>query len=255
MRGASTGPVAGARQLLHGFALLGTPGVKRFVLIPLVINLLVFTGLIWLAIDRFDALVDYLQPQLPEWLAWLAWLAWAAFALLAALLLFYTFTLLANLIASPFNGLLAERIARHLGVEPAQRNAPLLAGMVADIRQELRKLSYFLGRALLLGVLSLALLFFPLVNALIPLLWFLYGAWVLALEYSDFHLANQGYDFASQRRMLRDNLGGSLGFGAAATLATLVPVVNFLVMPAAVAGATALWCERLQRDGKEPVKT
>lgn len=246
----SLSPVAaadGARQLLRGFALLRTPGVKRFVLVPLCINVLVFTGLLWLAVDRFAALVDWLQPQLPDWLAWLAWLAWVAFALLAALLLFYTFTLLANLISSPFNGLLAERVARHLGIEPAEPDEPLLRGMLRDLRQELRKLGYFLGRALLLAIVSLCLMFLPLVNALIPLLWFLYGAWVLALEYSDFHLANQGYRFDSQRRMLRDDIGRSLGFGAAATLATLVPVVNLLVMPAAVAGATALWCERLGR--------
>lgn len=240
------GPLAGVRQLLRGFALLKEPGIRRFVFVPFTINLVVFTALIWFAASRFDALVDRLQPALPEWLAWLAWIAWALFAALAALLVFYTFTLLANLVSAPFNGLLAERVARRFGVEPPPNADPsLLRGMLVDLRQELRKLAYFLRFALILAAISLILLFIPLVNALIPLLWFLYGAWMLALEYSDFHLANQGHDFATERRLLRENLGTALGFGAAATAATLVPVVNFLVMPAAVAGATALWCERL----------
>ncbi|HEX7047212.1 MAG TPA: sulfate transporter CysZ [Gammaproteobacteria bacterium] len=247
------GPADGVRHLLRGFSLLGEPGIRAFVVIPLLINLVVFTGVIWLAVYHFDALVDSLTPQLPDWLAWLAWLAWILFAVLTALLMFYTFTLLANLIASPFNGFLAERVARRLGVEnPELAARPIATQMLDDIRQELRKLVYFLGRAALLALLSFVLLFIPLVNAVIPLLWFGFGAWMLALEYSDFHLANQGWRFEEERQLLRKNLGASLGFGAAAALATLIPVVNFLVMPAAVAGATALWCERLPQRTLEP---
>lgn len=247
------GFAGGARQLLRGFSLLREPGIRRFVMIPLAINLIVFTGLVWLAVDRFDALVNMLTPQLPQWLAWLAWLAWVLFAILAALLVFYTFTLLANLIGAPFNGFLAEHVARHLGVEnPQLADRPISRQMLEDIGQEFRKLGYFLSRAAGLALLSLVLVFIPLLNAVIPLLWFAFGAWMLALEYSDFHLANQGYRFASERALLRKNLSTSLGFGAAAALATLIPVVNFLVMPAAVAGATALWCERLAQDNKTP---
>lgn len=252
-RAAARGVAVGAGHLLRGFRLLKEPGIRVFVVIPLCINLLVFAGLIWLFGDRFDALLDYLTPRLPDWLAWLAWLAWILFAVLAALLLFYTFTLLANLISAPFNGFLAERVARHLGVEPpAMQQAPLWQEMWTDIRQEFRKLGYFLSRAAGLALLSLVLIFIPLVNAVIPLLWFLFGAWMLALEYSDFHLANQGYRFEQERRLLRSNLGSSLGFGATAALATLIPFVNFLVMPAAVAGATALWCEHLSKDAESP---
>ncbi len=250
---AVTGVAGGVKQLLRGFTLLREPAIRPFVVIPLLVNLVVFSGLVWLAGDRFDALMDALTPQLPDWLAWLAWLAWILFAVLAALLVFYTFTLLANLISAPFNGFLAERVARHLGVEnPDPAPKPRLQQMLEDIAQEFRKLGYFLGRAAALALLSVALIFIPVVNAIVPLLWFLFGAWMLALEYSDFHLANQGYRFAAERQLLRQNLGASMGFGAAAALATLIPFVNFLVMPAAVAGATALWCERLSPPGEAP---
>ncbi|HEX6927734.1 MAG TPA: sulfate transporter CysZ [Gammaproteobacteria bacterium] len=250
---ATAGFSGGVRHLLRGFALLRERDILPFVIIPLLVNLVVFAGLIWLAGDRFDALMDMLTPQLPEWLAWLAWLAWVLFAVLAALLVFYTFTLLANLISAPFNGFLAARVARHFGVEnPLLDEQPAGRQMLDDFGQELRKLGYFLSRAAGLGLLSVLLLFIPLVNAVIPLLWFGFGAWMLALEYSDFHLANQGYRFAAERKLLRENLRPSLGFGAAAALATLIPFVNFLVMPAAVAGATALWCERLPQVPESP---
>jgi CysZ protein len=32
-----------------------------------------------------------------------------------------------------------------------------------------------------------------------------------------------------------------MGFGGATLVGTMIPIVNFIVMPAAVAGATALW--------------
>ncbi len=34
--------------------------------------------------------------------------------------------------------------------------------------------------------------------------------------------------------------------GAAATAAAMIPLVNFVLMPVAVAGATALWLERIK---------
>ena len=40
----------------------------------------------------------------------------------------------------------------------------------------------------------------------------------------------------------------SLGFGGAVMLATLIPLFNFLVMPVAVAGATALRVEQIPLD-------
>ncbi|MDX1453833.1 MAG: sulfate transporter CysZ [Gammaproteobacteria bacterium] len=238
----------GIQHLLKGFKLIRQPGVRWFVLIPFSINLLVFSGLIWLAADRFDQLLGWLQPDLPEWLAWLAWLAWLLFGLLAVLLVFYTFTLVANLIGAPFNGLLAERVAISLGLPAAKDgDQPLLKQMLTDVKQEVRKLLYFLVRALGLGVISLVLIWTPLAP-LVPLLWFAFSAWMLSLEYSDFHLANQGLDFASQRRLLGRHRWAAMGFGAAATGATLVPLLNFLVMPAAVAGAVSFWSERLDSD-------
>lgn len=236
---------AGIRHLLRGFSLLNQPGVRLFVIIPFLINLLVFSLFIWFAADRVGGLIERLVPTLPDWLAWVYWLFWLFFALLALLLVFFTFTLVANLIGAPFNGLLAERVATRLGMAPlATSPDSLFAGMWQDFRQELRKFAYFAWRALLLLLLSAVLFFIPLVNALIPALWFLFGAWMLALEYSDFHLANRGFRLEDQKALLSLHRWSAWGFGAAATLGSMIPLVNFLIMPAAVAGAVSLWVEK-----------
>jgi len=82
-------------------------------------------------------------------------------------------------------------------------------------------------------------------------LWFLYTAWMLAFQYVDYPMGNHGYKFTAIRARLRGRRLLGLGFGAATAAMTLVPVLNFVVMPAAVAGATALWVREL-REAEQP---
>ncbi|MCC8998345.1 MAG: EI24 domain-containing protein, partial [Candidatus Contendobacter sp.] len=51
----------------------------------------------------------------------------------------------------------------------------------------------------------------------------------------------RGLTFREQRRLLRRHWPLTLGFGGMTLLLTLIPVLNFLVMPAAVIGATLMW--------------
>jgi CysZ protein len=59
-------------------------------------------------------------------------------------------------------------------------------------------------------------------------------------------MENGGLRFAQTRKLLHRRRGLSLGFGGAVAVALLLPGINLLVMPAAVAGATLLWVERLR---------
>ena len=85
----------------------------------------------------------------------------------------------------------------------------------------------------------------PGVNIISPVLWAWFGAWMLAIEYTDYPLGNHGYGFAEIRATLRQRRWLALGFGSAATLATIIPLVNFFVMPMAVAGATRMRVEQI----------
>ena len=105
----------------------------------------------------------------------------------------------------------------------------------------INKLLYFIGWALPLVPLSLI----PAVNMAAPPLWILFGAWMLALEYADYPLSNRGLSFRDQRRLLRRHWPLALGFGSVVLLLTLIPLVNFLAMPAAVIGATLMWTQEV----------
>ena len=242
-------PFLGARYFLHGLRLINRPGVRRFVAIPLLINVLLFTTLIgygWMWLERLRAVIE---QWLPTWLGWLSWLLIPLFIVTAVLALVYGFSLVANLLAAPFNTLLAQAVERTLTDKPipSANTKGLIREILVSIASEFRKLGYFLGRALPL----LLLFLIPGLNLAAPLLWLLFSAWVLALEYADYPMANHGISFTLQRKLLARKRWLGMGFGATVMLAMLIPVLNFLAIPTAVAGATALWVEQL-RDEETP---
>lgn len=236
-------PGLGFRYLVRGARLLTTPGIRLFVLIPLLLNITIFASLISLSVAQFRRWMASLLAWLPDWLDFLSWLLWPLAVLLLLVVVMYAFSIIANLIASPFNGLLAEKVEAHLtgqaaggGAIDALKDAPRAVG------KEFHKIFYYVPRALLV----LAIGFVPLLNLASPLLWFALGAWMMALQYCDYPMDNHRYSL----RQVRQRLGGerltSLGFGAGVMLGTMVPGLNFLIMPAAVCGATIYWVERLQ---------
>lgn len=239
-----THPISGAGYLLQGIKLIARPGLRRFVLIPLLINILVFSAAIFAGINYVDHLMALMVAFLPTWLGWLEWLIWPIFILLLLVIVFYSFSLVANLIASPFNNLLAKKVELMLtgqSLEQGNDYRRLLVELVPTLIDEMVKIIY----ALLWAIPFLLLLFVPVVG---PFLWFLYTAWILTVQYSDYPMGNHGLRFREMRKTLRSRRSLSLGFGAAAAGLGMIPVVNFILMPSAVAGATAMWVGEFRRE-------
>jgi CysZ protein len=86
----------------------------------------------------------------------------------------------------------------------------------------------------------------PVINFIAPVLWVVFGSWLLALEYLDYPMGNHDLSFSRQKQVLAGRRGLSLGFGGMVMILTSIPLVNFFVMPIAVAGATAMWVDQLQ---------
>ena len=218
------------------------PGIRAYVVVPLAINAVLFTALLYLGASW---LLGFAQALLPGWLDPLAWILVPAFVLAALTAGFYTFNLVANLIAAPFNGLLAEAVERHLTGRPppsAAGRRTLLGELATTFVAEVRKLAYVAVRSLP----PLLLFLIPGINVVAPILWMLLGAWMLAVTYMDYPMANHGIGFDDLRARLRERRLLGFGFGAAAMAALAVPVLNFLVIPCAVAGATAMWVEQFE---------
>ncbi|WP_416422558.1 sulfate transporter CysZ [Pseudomonas sp. App30] len=232
--------LSGPQYLREGLKLVLSPGLRLFVLLPLAINLVLFAGLIYFAGHEFRQWVDHLMPTLPSWLGFLSYILWPLFVALVVLMVFFCFTLVANIVAAPFNSFLAEKVevvVRGQDDFPPFKWAELAREVPRTLNRELRKLGYFLPRTLALFVLSLI----PVVNVVAAPLWLLFGVWMMAIQYIDYPADNHKMSWPDMLAWLRQKRWQSLGFGGIVYLVLLIPVVNLLMMPAAVAGATLFW--------------
>lgn len=229
-------PFYGVRCMVRGLRLLTRPGLRPYVLIPLLVNFVLFSLALWFLGYYFSDLIDWLLSFVPSWLEWLSWILWPLFLLSFAVVTFFSFTMIANLVASPFYGFLAEKAEKIvLGVDISQdQQESILKTVVSGMTSELKRIGYFLLRAVPL----LILFVIPGVNVIAPFVWILFSSWFLALEYTSYPLENHGILFAEQRQRMKTVRLGATSFGAVAMLGLAVPVLNILIPPAAVIGAT-----------------
>jgi CysZ protein len=231
----------GFKYLLSGFKLILKPGVRLYVLLPLLINTVLFSAVIMFGANSLSNLIDKLLTQW-QWLEWLTWLLWPIFVIVALTIVFFCFSIIANLIGAPFNGFLAEAVEKNLTNNEinADNQLPLITIIIDSFKSELQKILYFVVRAIPL----LILFVIPMLNVAAPIIWFLFSAWMLTIEYGDYPMGNHDMLFKQQREKFASNRQLAFGFGTGVMLLTMIPVVNFLAMPVAVAGATRMYVEQ-----------
>jgi len=238
----------GISHVRDGFKLIKLQGVKRYVVIPVLINFILFIGAIWYLYIKFDSL---LERFLPSWLDWLEFLIWPLFFIACLLVIFFTFTIIANVFGAPFNGVLSEKIEQKisdqkLALEHDQNEGylSLLTGARIGISNEFRKLFYIAIRAVPL----LLLFIVPGINIFAPFIWFMFGAWMLAIEYLDYPMGNRNLTFKQQLTIIKQNRFLCLGLGMGMMVMTIIPGLNFFAMPVGVAAATSLWAKHLKQQ-------
>ncbi len=233
---------SGLYYFSQGWKLISLPGIRRYVFMPLLINVLLMGGAFWWLFTRLDTWIPALLSYVPDWLQWLSYVIWPL-AVISILLVFgYLFSTLTNWIAAPFNGLLAEQLeARLTGATPPDGG---ITGIMKDLprimKREWQKLAWYLPRAVLL----LILYFIPGVGQTVaPVLWFLFSAWMMSIQYCDYPFDNHKVPFRTMRGALRTRKMTNMQFGMIVNLFTMIPVLNLFIMPVAVCGATALWVD------------
>ncbi len=233
---------SGIEYFLKGFSLILTPGLRRFVLVPLAINLVLFSLLFYWLFLQLQDIFAVVESYVPDFLSWITTVLWPL-AMLAILIAFsYVFSAVTNWIAAPFNGLLAERLEAHLTGHRFDQGG--LGSVLKDIPRtfgrEFTKLGYYLPRAI--GFLLLLILL-PLVG---PVLWFLFTAWMMSIQYCDYPYDNHKIPFDHMKSDLRKHKGLTFSFGIIVTAFSMIPVVNLVVMPVAICGATLMFVERFK---------
>lgn len=237
-------PIKAFDYLAQGARVLIRPGLRRFVIIPLLINLVLFVATTLVLIHFFQDLLQTLVAWLPEWLAFLAWLLWLIFALVLLIFYGYSFNIITHIVAAPFYGILAEKIEQALTGQTLEGET--LAQLIPrTIQREMLKLWYFVSRGFLLFLLLLVLWFVPGLNILAAGISALWAAWCMAVQYLDYPADNHQTDFKDVRRKLFALPLTSYSFGGLVMMGSMVPIINIFIMPVAVAGATVYWLEEM----------
>lgn len=233
-------PQSGFGYFIHGFKLAATPGIRRFVILPLLANIILVGSALFYFFSHLNDWINSWLGYLPDMLSWLTYLLWPLLTITVLGTFAYFFSTLANLIAAPFNGLLAEKVEEKLcgrldtnqGLMSAIKDTPRI------LAREVQKITYFLPKALGLFI----LLLIPALGQTIgPILWFIFSAWVMAIQYCDYPFDNHKVPFKVMRNDLKQKQMKAYGFGACVALFTAVPILNLFVMPIAVCGATSMW--------------
>jgi len=229
--------------MFEGLHLIRQRGLRQYVLMPIAINVVIFAAIAVYGYMQFETWIDAITRQLPEWLSFLSWLIGLIAIIVAVVFLLYGFTILANIIAAPSNAILSVKVEEsRLGELTDVPEIAWWRVLPRAVARELAKLFYYLPRLLALLVLSLI----PVVTIAAPVLLLLFSAWMMAVEYTDYAADNNEVDFRRLRERLSRNRVQSLLFGIMVYVLMAIPVINLILMPAAVAGGTVFWVEHLR---------
>ncbi len=230
---------SGAGYLMLGFSLIKSKGIKRFVFIPLTVNLCLFAVAFSYIFTQLGEWMAAFEAWLPTSLQWLTWIAQPLTLLFFLVFFSFIFSSVANWLAAPFNGLLAEKLEAKLtnNTPPSGSTVDIVKDIPRTLSREWCKFRYYLPRAVGFFILS----FIPLLG---QIMWFFFVAWMMAIQYKDYAFDNHKIPFDQMKRVLADHKGLSYSFGITTAVFSMIPFVNLIIMPVAICGATALWVDR-----------
>lgn len=233
---------SGWDYFVFGWRLIQQPGITRFVILPMLANIVVMSLLFWWLFSSITAVLDIGLSYIPGWLQWLSYLASFVIILTMAIFFCYFFSTITNVIAAPFNGLLAEQVEAKLTNKPAPDTS--IWSLVKDVPRILKREVYKLVYYILWAIPLFFFTWIPVIGQTVgPLVWFIFTAWMINIQYADYAFDNHKVSFYRMREMLKQNRVDNVIFGSLVSLFTMIPILNLVIMPVAVCGSTAMWVD------------
>ncbi len=235
----------GAGFLVRGLRLWRErPRLMLLGIVPaLIVGVLLAGAFVALAVYA-DDLIDWATPFADDWAdavrSLFRLLLWLLVLVGAAILAIVTFTGLTLAVGDPFYEKIWKEVELSLGGDVPDRGVGWLRGALDGV------VLVLMGLATAVLVFLIGLL--PLVGAVIGfVLGLVLAGRLLAGELVSRPLEARGMDRVQRAALMRQHRGAMLGFGVCVQACFLVPLGGIAVMPAAVAGATYLAREALER--------
>lgn len=218
------------------------------VAIPAIINFFMFIAITGTLLWNADWFMFFDEPSKGAWTYWILIALWWIYkVILYPLLLIVSYFLtlmLAGIVASPFNEVLSERAEHRMMGETISAEEGWRAMVVGGMKGVAQAAATGIPRVILVGLLSLIPGIGPIIGAIV-------ASYFIALEYTDYAFERRKYGFRQKLRTVWKHRKMAMGFGLGMDLLLIIPFVNFLAIPIAVVGGTAVAIALDAREGGE----
>jgi CysZ protein len=255
------GLVTGATYPLRAIALLlKKPGLWRYLIIPILVNLvlgaLLYGSSLYWGWQGVEALttqlsqnLDQLIADLPDWLSFLEYIilfiGWLLRTLLTiALLVLIGFVLLqfGSVIGSPWYGKLSEEVERLRLGEVTVIDVGIFKDIARALLFELKKLLLALAVGTILFLIGLV----PGIGSVITTVGGItLTATLSCLDFFDSTLERRRLSFREKLKTIYQNLPASGSFSLFCLVLISVPFLNLLTIPLCVMAGTLFLCDRV----------
>ncbi len=237
-------PLAGIRFIKN------YPTLLSYFAVPVLINTLVYSAGAYLFFSSLGPLLHKIFGDPQVWyLKALFIAAGIVFGAVFALILIITFTAVGLVIAGPFLEVISQKVDEiRLGRDPSPESS-MVADIVKSLLGQIKKIIFFFLIQGLCLLVYLIPVFGQIGGAAVQLV---VSFFFLAWEFWDFPMDRRKMTFAEKKKFLSDYKYTAVAFGAVCFVYILVPLLNFVMMPMSVAGATILISDLMGEKGTEP---
>ncbi len=220
------------------------PTLLSYFAVPVLINTLVYSAGAYLFFSRMGPLLHWMFGDPQTWYFKALFVAAGiVIGAVFALVLIITFTAVGLVIAGPFLDVVSQKVDElRLGCDPSP-DGSVVADVVKSILSQMKKIIFFfLIQGLCLMVYAIPV-FGQIGGAAIQLV---VSFFFLAWEFWDFPMDRRKMSFKEKKDFLFQYKYAAIGFGCVCFAYILIPLLNFVMMPMSVAGATILISELME---------
>lgn len=242
------------REFFLGFKYLGRGAKAVFsfredlwvwALLPVVISLFVYIATFVIIVLKLDDLLKLFLPSVDESAFWKAIMVVLWIVVMAGIIIagYFLFVPLMTLIAAPLNEVLSEKVEVLLlnKKPPPFIFKVFIKELARTISQEIVKLILY---AIFMIPLLIVSLLIPVAG---PVILFIIGGFITSIYFAydqlDRSFSRHVMPIHQRINFVKKFFFRTLGFGTAGFFLLLIPGAIFLVVPAAVAGATLIYLE------------
>jgi CysZ protein len=213
------------------------PGLWRYGIVPVLLNLLITTLLLVVLIALAVLFFRRLHPWFADGWGWTALEIVCGVALLACVLglALLAYLVLQGILCGHFYGKLARQVELQLGVCPEEIREVPFSYQVADTLCDV-------GFLALVNAACIGVQIIPGIGSILGVCaGYYFNCFTFGLDYFDHPLALRGIRRKEKRAFAKRHRAHTLGLGTAVLALTLLPVINAVLLTTAVTGAVLLY--------------